>query len=116
MVTIANLLSVINGTLEIDRTSLPLHLYLASEARALSNYQLAHIMVPQKPDPNGNNVFCRECEQTFKSTIQSNGVYFKRDNLVKHLINKHRKEIGQITDDQSTFPPSFFDKQTTYFI
>ena len=113
---ISEISAALNGSDAVDRTSLPLRLYTPSDARLLTNVQLNNIMVPQLPDNKGNNVFCRECEDSFKSTLQSNKRYFKRDNLIKHLIHKHQRQEPAVQSNQSTLPLSFFDKNATYLL
>ena len=59
-------------------------------------------MVPQIPKSSGENVFCRQCKCSFKSTLQSNLLYFKRDNYVKHLIRGHMRKENVVEDGQTT--------------
>ena len=83
---VSDLATALNGNNFIDRSPLELRLYTPSQAKALNNEQLNTIMIPHTPNANSENVWCREFECTFTSTLQSNKRYFKRENLVKQAL------------------------------
>ena len=109
----SSVISLLDGSDAIDRSSLPLQLYTETQAKALSHFELGKIMVQQPLDSLGNNVYCRQCENTFKSTLQSNKIYFKKDNLQKHLIRRHFKKES-VFNNQSTLPDSYSNSKVTY--